>query len=191
MDNEIPVKYITDYKILPSGEKEIVTHLIPGMENENENISIEKYLHVANYGIVNVLTESKAILDNQTPPKDNLQDYEFNIFRILENLDNVLQFIKTDADFKKTNGDSKTNALLKEITKEITKMESLLKKTASIKRDKEGERVIKSVYAKKSENTINLRDSILGKIDLKKGDTAQLAGGGKRKNKTKPMECFK
>ena len=128
MDNEIPVKYITDYKILPSGEKEIIMHLIPGMEVENDNLDVDKYLKVANSDIEKILQESKAIPDDQTPPKDNLQEYEFNIFRILQNLDNVLQFIETDEDFKQSNNDFNKEELLLE----IKRMEKILQKVVVV-----------------------------------------------------------
>jgi hypothetical protein len=174
--NEIPVKYITDYKILPGGEKEIVMHLIPGMEDENENLNVDKYLNVANSDIAKILNESKNIPNDPNPPQDNLQEYEFNIFRILQNLDNVLQFIETDTDFKQSNPDFNKNELLDE----IKRMETLLLQKVVNGRDTViGENASAAI---KGENTTAER---AGEIDIEevnpvnRGDNLLKSGANK------------
>lgn len=132
-DGEVFVKYIVDYKLNQQNDKkEFVLQLIPGMENEADNITIDQYANAAKYNIKQLLEECENIPNTYNIPteKNKLREFEFDVFRILEKLDSAFNFLQTDVDYMALA--EKKEEYKEEYKQEINKIETNIKRMTKI-----------------------------------------------------------
>lgn len=130
-EEEITIKYIADYILKPDGEKELVKYIIPGMENVSDNIS-DKHSRVVNYSIEQILSESEELISSKDFKNNNDDCSVFNTFRILENLDNALKFIQTDANYFEINDVDKIIDFKIKLSKNIKEIEGYFENIANV-----------------------------------------------------------